>query len=359
MRFNRMSRRQEIVTPGYEPMDDDKENQLVLMIKHYAKVNGMPFTSIQEHIDLLTSLNGYHPIVEALKENPWDGVDRLTDFVKTIETKNPDLDYLIIRTWMRAAIAAAHSIDGFENHGVLVLQGDQGIGKTKWVKTLDPIGCGAVKADANIEPRNKDSVIGLARFWIAEIGELDGTFNKNDIAHLKGFITSNVDDVRVPWGRKESRLIRRTAFVATVNNPEFLIDTTGNRRWWTVSPVSINYEHGMDMLQVWAQVKVEWEQGGLVYLPKGLQDQVNERNKDHEVIDPIFEAISTAYDWTQSRDRKLTCTDVLREIGYEKPTQRECTRAGIALTKITGKKMVKHNGSKIHLVPNKLVNWNL
>ena len=40
--------------------------------------------------------------------------------------------------------------------------------------------------------REKDSVMQCVRNWIVELGELDATFRKSDIASLKSFITSCV-----------------------------------------------------------------------------------------------------------------------------------------------------------------------
>lgn len=357
IRYNRMSRRREIFIPEYNTDKDHEANSQITFIKRICALNRLPVKNVDEFLDIIAYHNSYHPIVDILNQHKWDGVDRLNvenSFYDTIVGEEQDFDRRLISTWMRAAIAAAHSVDGFENHGVLVLQGAQGIGKTRWCRKLDPIGCGAVKPDANVDPRNKDSIIGLARFWIAEIGELDGTFNKSHIAHLKGFITSNVDDVRVPWGKQESRLIRRTAYIATVNNEEFLVDTTGNRRWWSIEVNKINAEHNFDMVQVWAQVKHEWQQGGSTYLNYDDQKILAERNLKHEISDPLFELLHTHYDWTTSTRRKLTATDVLHEIGYDKPSQKESTRMGVALTKKTGLKSKKHNGAKVHLVPLKL-----
>lgn len=359
VRYNRMSRRREVIVPDFRPDKDHEANNQITYIKRLCTLNYMPTKHVDEYLDIIAGINAYHPIVQGLSVL-WDGIDRLNgekSFYDTIKSVNPEFSRKLMATWMRGAVAAAHSIDGFTNHGVLVIQGKQGIGKTAWCKRLDPLNCGAVKADASIDPRNKDSIIGLARFWIAEIGELDGTFNKSHIAHLKGFITSNVDDVRVPWGRQESRFIRRTAYIATVNNEEFLVDTTGNRRWWTIEAEEINHQHDFDMLQVWAQVKHEWLQGGLTYLPSEDQKLLAEHNANYEVTDPLFEMLFTHYDWTTSERRKLTCTDVLKELGYDKPSHKECTRMGVALTKKTGMKSTKHNGAKVHLIPNKMVSW--
>ena len=40
--------------------------------------------------------------------------------------------------WMVSCIAAVFNPDGVSAHGILVLQGDQYLGKTKWMKSLAP-----------------------------------------------------------------------------------------------------------------------------------------------------------------------------------------------------------------------------
>jgi putative DNA primase/helicase len=140
---------------------------------------------------------------------------------------------------------------------VLTLQGAQGLGKSSWVGSLvsdldvrDMI----VKLDHHLDPHDKDSVLSAIAHLIVEIGELDSSFRK-DIARLKGFITRDFDKVRRPYARAASEYPRRTVFAATVNDGNFLIDDTGNSRFWTLPLVAINYEHGIDMQQVFAQLK--------------------------------------------------------------------------------------------------------
>jgi putative DNA primase/helicase len=354
VRYNRMTRKREIIIPNHYVFADDVDNDSLARIEYLATVNMMPYKQIDRHLDVIAGENVYHPIVECSTTHVWDGISRLEDFIRTLETTNPEIDSILIRTWMRAALAAAFSEYGFTNHGVLVLQGDQGIGKTEWVKKLDPIGCGAVKTGALLDPKSKDSVIGLSRFWIVELGELDGTFNKTDIAHLKSYLTSDSDDIRVPWGRKETHIVRRTAYIATVNNTNFLVDDTGNRRWWTVEVKKINYQHDFDMKQVWAEVKSELDAGGLTYLPHDLQAKVNEKNKSHERIDPLEELLLTNYDWSTTQRRALTATDVLLELDFKKPSMGECVRMGKILAKLNNKKSRKSNGAMVHDVPHRL-----
>lgn len=351
IRYNLMSRRREISIPGMNFFSDDRDNDTLAKIECLATNNNMPARQIDKWLEVLAGENAYHPIINSLKQNPWDGVRRLDEFIRTIESQNPEQDRIIIKTFMVMAMAAVHSTGDFVSHGVLVLQGDQGIGKTAWVKKLDPINCNAVKTGVLLDPRNKDSIIGVNRFWIAELGEVDATFNKTDIAHLKSYITSPVDDVRVPWGRKETRLIRRTVFIATVNQEKFLIDLSGNRRFWTVAVKSINYQHNFDMLQVWAEVKHEWLNGHLTYLDQNAQNKLNERNREHEKVDPLEELLLTHYDWTCDVSQWLTATEILRELGQAYCTHKEIIRMGTILSRINGKKGRRSMGVTLHEVP--------
>lgn len=354
IRFNLMTRRREISFPEIPIPLEDSENSALAMVNYLATLNGMPIRQLDSHLNELALENSYHPIVECLKKNPWDGSPRLDEFIKTIEADEPELAHKIIKTWMVATIAAPHMPNGITNHGALVIQGPQGIGKTAWIRKLPPFECGAVKVGALVDPTNKDSIIGLNRFWIVEIGELDATFKKSDIARLKSFITSDVDDIRVPWGKKETHLIRRTTYAATVNESNFLVDTTGNRRWWTIAAKSINYEHDFDMIQVWAEVYNLWTNGAITYLSKELQDEMNKSNEGHEEIDPLYESILVRYDWHSPKERRLTATDVLKELGYAKPSHNECGRVGKILTRINNAPSKSSHGRMVHFVPQML-----
>lgn len=352
IRYNMMTRRREIRLPEQFIFPDDIENSALARIDYLATINGMPTKKLDSHLSAIAEENSYHPIIDCLKEKPWDEVRRLDAFIKTIRTTDDIFAAEIIRTWMTAAIAAAHSIHGFTHHGVLVLQGIQGVGKTAWVKALDPINCGAVREGALLDPANKDSVISLSRYWIVELGELDATLNKTDIARIKSYITNQSDSVRFPYAKRETTLIRRTAYLATVNESNFLVDTTGNRRWWTLEVTDIDYQHGFDMQQVWAEVYAGWRNGALTYLPKEMEAKVNQSNTKHERMDPLEEKLRTFYDWTHDGGHEeKTATKILEEIGYNKPTQGELQRCGKILGKLSKYTAKCVHGLKRHFVP--------
>lgn len=352
IRYNLMTRRREIIIPNQFIFKGDIENSALSQVEYLATLNGMPNKNLDSHLNKISHENTYHPIIEAMQKTPWDGIARVDKFIDALVFKHSaDLARKIIRVWMTAAMAAAHSEDGFINQGVLVLQGEQKIGKTSWVKALDPFNCGAVKESAFLDPTNKDSVSLLASYWIAELGELDSIFKKSEIGRLKSFITSQFDDVRLPYARKSTRLSRRTAYVATVNDMNFLVDDTGNRRWWTVQVESINFDHGLDIQQVWAEIYHHWKNGAPVDLDFETQGVVNERNKSHEKFDPIKEKIMQSYDWESTNTRWLTTTQVLMEIGYPRPNRAEATHAGKILTSICGNNIGSKGGCTRYRVP--------
>jgi putative DNA primase/helicase len=353
VRWNIMARKREIIIPNVINFVDEEENASLADIYHLATVNELPNKRIDKHLDSLAWLNTYHPIVECIKENPWDGTARLDAFIDTLKTTNNYLARKIIKRWMLSAIAAAFSEKGFTTQGVLVLQGQQNIGKTKWVKSLDPIDCNAVKEGAILDPNNKDSVITLSQFWIVELGELDGTFRKSDIARLKAFITNQVDNIRMPFKEKNSRLSRRTAFVATVNETRYLVDDTGNRRWWTITVESINLKHGLNMQQIWAEVYHLWNNSEQTWLTDEELKLINESNVDYEQLDPFEEKVLEYFNWEKGwqnhNTQLMDATQVLKAIGYDNPKKPDSTRMGKILTKLTG---VKPN-RRHHTLPRK------
>ena len=76
---------------------------------------------------------------------------------------------------------------------------------------------------------------------------------------MKAFITKSVDEFRVPYGKTSVQYPRMTSFCGTVNDDEFLVDQTGNRRF-AVIPLDddfyIEYTKikEFDFLQLWAEI---------------------------------------------------------------------------------------------------------
>lgn len=222
-----------------------------------------------------------HPVAEWLGGLPaWDGVDRLPDLMRTLDlrplTGEPltaqqrALVEVLVRKWLRSAVmgamVGADATLGVGAEGILVLSGPQGVGKTRWFRWI--AGGDFFGEGLSVNPDDKDSVMKATRRWVGEMGELDGTFRKADIARLKSFTTDRVDSYRPPFGREVEDVPRRTVFCGTCNHDQMLQDETGNRRWWVI-PVEATHP-GSEALReaVWAQALAEVRAGGHCWLDR-------------------------------------------------------------------------------------------
>ena len=333
-------------------------------ISGWCVIKNIPKVDLHSHIEYIANKNRYHPVIDWIDSKPWDKQDRLlsdTGFLSVITAEDQAMASRLLFRWMIGAVAAAYSENGLALPGVLVLQGAQGIGKTTFVRNLvSPENEKFVKTGMILNPADKDSVLRVRSCWITELGEVGATF-KSDNAKLKAFFTDSKDDVRRPYDRKATILPRRTAFIATVNENDFLRDTTGNRRFWTIAAKSIKYNHGLDMQQVWAQIKWLIDEGETFVPNSEEMDYINNNNENFEPIDPMEEQILASYAWDEPlRDNPKTANQVLTDIGYDttgfhaNTIAKKCTQL---LIKITGKTFRKSSGKRLWDLPRKIPHY--
>lgn len=265
---------------------------IISMLKS-ARVKGVSIQTISDYLDVIATQRRFNPVRELLQQNKWDGRSRLNDLVKSIRLPpEDDLSRVLIRKWMRQAIALCLYNDHrrpFGADGVLVLCGPQGIGKTTLARVLG-ISPELFKGGLAVDPRDKDSMLKATSCFIAEIGELESTLRR-DLPALKAFLTAETDEIRRPYGRSTETHVRRTSFVATCNSDEYLLDTTGNRRFWTIpctERFDIDVLLALDPFQIWAEVYAEVQEIGPMRfrLTSAEQEQLAERNGEHTAMIP-------------------------------------------------------------------------
>lgn len=360
VRYNVISKEEEILIPGAGFSLDNRQNaSLAWLISECAKFR-LPVDRVPDFITYLGDQNQHNPVAQWITSKPWDGQDRLSDLMDTVQAKNEAKDARVakmkrafITRWMVSAIAGAFRPNGVSAHGVLVFQGAQYVGKTKWFKQLVPAGLGVLKDGMLLRPDDRDSVMKCVSNWLVELGEIDATFRKSDVAALKSFLTSDRDVLRRAYARKESAFARRTVFFASVNPKNYLHDETGNRRYWTIEVEWLDHSHGIDMQQCWAQVHDLWAKGESWFLQPDEMELLNEHNKDFEVVDPIEDLITNGLRW---RDDEFewkwrTPTEVLMTLGRQNCSKAETTKAGIILRKLNGDKAKRTERARLLLVP--------
>jgi putative DNA primase/helicase len=249
----------------------------------------------QSYLDSLEARNAYHPVSEWAMAKPWDGHDRIPDLLESLGIRKGFEPYetlmkeQLTRWLVSGGIALKVSpaaADGLSAEGVLVLQGGQGTGKTRWVKSLTGGNDKWIAESVILDPNDKDSVILATSTFISELGELDATYRKSDIAALKAFLTKDKDIYRSPYGKKAETYPRRTIFAATVNPAEFLADETGNRRFWLFPILKTNPSHQVDMQQVWAQAIDMAEKNEPHWLPAQAKEDAEKLASSFRSVSP-------------------------------------------------------------------------
>ena len=338
---------------------DNRDNRAITTCISLAKLNEIPSDIVPDFIFAIADSNPRNPVAEWITLKEWDGKDRIQSLCDTLRPQAAypvQLRDILVKRWLISAVAAALMPKGFKARGVLTLQGNQSIGKTSWLESLVPnlaLREHVVKTDHLLDPSDKDSVMSAISHWLVELGELDSTFKK-DIARLKGFITAAFDKFRRPYGRVDSEYQRRTVFFASVNDGKFLVDHTGNTRFWTIAVDSIDYKHSIDMQQLWAQAASLFNAGEIWWLTDSEETLLEETNKGHRVETAVKEIILCFYNFdckVQSSYTKKSASEVLRDIGYDKPTNPQSREAGRVLRELIGEPTTIKGVSKWKIPP--------
>lgn len=360
VRYNVIAKKQEILIAGRAYSLDNYDNATHADIIDACVRFAMPTGNLVSYLIKLADLNQFNPVKQWIESKPWDKRSRLAELYSTITAINEELDptirilkEILIRRWMLSAIAAAYRSDGVSARGVLVFQGDQYLGKTKWFMSLVPPELGLAAEGLTLKTDDKDSVYQLLQYWIVELGELDSTFRKSDIAQLKSFIPKTRDTIRLPFMPKSSTFPRRTVMFGSVNPKHYLNDPTGNTRFWTIACEAINHDHGLDMQQIWAELAVQYTAGERWHLTPDEMAELNSHNDEFTTKEPVEERISGFYDWTRKDGVWKTATEILDETGIERPTRHELVATAATVRALNGNQYRKSGSKRLLWVPNK------
>jgi putative DNA primase/helicase len=345
VRYDMVKKDIDILIPGLIATMDNQAEVKLSNIVNICKLNRLSVTELKRFLLAIADENHFNPVADWISSKPWDKVDRLKDIYNTLKT-NPDdcpiwFKERVMHKWLLSVTAATETLHAFKARGVLTLQGKQGLGKTSWVRSLMPteISHQYIKVDHHLDPSNKDSVLTAIRHWIVELGELDSSFKK-DVARLKGFLTSDADKIRRPYGSADSEYPRRTVFFASVNQSDFLVDTTGNSRWWVIPVVEIDFEHEIDTQQLFAQLATEIEGGATWWLDTEEEEYLESHNKAHQSTSVIRDALLDELDLSlvnKSGSKAMSASQVLKEVlRRDYPTNPQARECGAILRELLG-----------------------
>lgn len=359
VRYNVITKEDDIVIDGEAYTLDNKANASLARVTSECAKYEVPLGQVKNYITLLADQNVYNPVLTWIESVPWDGVDRLEALYRTVGVKPGEeaMRELLMRHWLVQCVAILHNTGSLQARGVLTFQGAENKGKSRWVMSLVPEGSGYVRTGLSIDTRNKDSTKIAVSCWIAELGEVDTTFKRSDMGSLKAFIAQSVDTFRKPYAAAEGSYPRRTAMFASVNDEEFLVDTSGNTRFWVLHTTHVDHAHSIDMQQLWAQVLQLWKNGEKHWLNEEEALALVSHNESFTEIDPMEERIRDRFCWPGLGKPVcggvwMTATAALQLTGMTKPGNRELRAASRVIKELNGdNKKFGTAGEKLLLLP--------
>ena len=355
-RYNQIKKRSEVIVPGLMCVADEVSNTACSTVTDLAIKACMSPARVPELLDTIAAQNPFCPVQAYILSKPWNGESQFHKFFGQFQIVNASIERVLMRKWLVQAVGAAFSPDGISNAGVIIFQGEQGIGKTRSVRDLTSGVPDLFAEGVTLNPADKDSVLNVVTHWIVELGELEATFRRSDLAQLKAFITRPVDIIRRPYARRESSLVRRTVFAGTVNDLQCLNDHSGNRRFWPIAVRGITRNPFIDYQQLWAEVYSWYLAGERWYLSDAERLALENHCESFLVSDPDVEALLDYYPFNGCsiwRDEKMK--DICWNIGIEKPTKGQTMKIAEAIRRYNGGQAPrKSNGVSLHRVPDQV-----
>lgn len=240
--------------------------------------------------------------------------DYITELAETVKTTDQQLWSKCLRKWCVAWIASLDN-PSINNQTVIVLNGGQGIGKSRWLSKLVPSELNNYVYAGTINPDNKDTLIYLSECILINLDELEN-LSRYQLGSLKETITKAKIKVRRPYGYIAENLPRRASFVGSVNSNEFLTDTTGNRRFLCFEAEEISYDHQVDISKVLAQAYALYKAGYQYWFDKAEIQEINSANEKFRNVTLEEEALLTYFEPGDPNDAAifLTNTQILDQI---------------------------------------------
>ena len=285
-------------------------------------------------------------LIQVAREHPYDPVTLYLDHVAaTVEPAyigglataylrpedaqagGPTLyDHMLRCTLIGAARRAFEP--GSKHDCACILSGDQGARKSSFWSVLG----GPFFSDSLGDLSSKDDLLKLHRSWIMEWAELDHVTSRKHAGQIKSFLSTQSDLFRAPYGKAVEPSPRRGIIVGSTNRAEgFLVDDTGNRRFWVI-PVTRNQADPIDTGTlaaerdaIWSAAVHAYRAGEANYLPIELSLQVNRENEAYQVSSPWREPIEAWLRAPANAGRTIT-TELLLTEAISKPIERQ-TRA--------------------------------
>lgn len=227
----------------------------------------------------------YHPVqnyLQNLKDEP-DKTLNIRQLATVIfGTEEPIYNEMFYR-FLIASVARIFE-PGCKVDTVLVLQGKTGYRKSTFFKVL----YGENWFTDSVQGLDKDNLLTLHQYWCCELAELETITSKKEAGELKAFLSRSIDTFRKPYAKTSTPNKRQGVIVGSVNESEFLVDTTGNRRFWII-PIEQKIDTQLIANwrdRIWFLAYQEYLKGEKWILSESFENEALEINQQYLFADP-------------------------------------------------------------------------
>jgi predicted P-loop ATPase len=234
-------------TPDWNPekhkgdmLNDEDDSQIRFYLDSVYQIKGKDL--IFDSVVYQASKRRIHPIRTFISQLPeWDGVKRIEEIICKLYDIKPNAFYREASKAWFVGIIQRIMRPGSKFDMILVISGQQGIGKSQFGKSIATLDWGGKMGNIDTQPNffgddelpfdKKDAYEQLGGIMVYELPEFEKYYKKSDASTIKSFVSKTSDKFRRSYGRRVSEYKRQCVFIATTNDNKPLRDRTGNRRF--------------------------------------------------------------------------------------------------------------------------------
>jgi predicted P-loop ATPase len=306
----------------------------------------------RDKIDAIVSMharqrNAFHPVRDYLQALKWDGTPRLNNWLRDYMTRGntqpPEYLAAVGAAWMISAVARIME-PGCQADYALVFEGDQGTRKSSALRGL----AGGAEYFSDSLPADlahKDAKDHLRGKWIVELPDL-AQFKRTEIETVKAFLTRRDENYRPAYGRHEVRFPRQCIFAGSTNEETYLVDPTGNRRFWVVGNCHVNLVAiKRDRDQLWAETVTRYLAGEAWYLTTDELESLARTEAGERVAHDPWTSQVAEITATRLPGPDVSPGEVMEHMNLPTTERhaRNAGRVGTVLTSIGWKRGKRHN----------------
>jgi len=301
--------------------------------------------------------NEFSSAQEALDRLPaWDGVYRLDKFwsevcgAQLIEEGMDDLQSFRRQRYLAAtakcffiSIIARILRPGCKVDSVVILEGPQGSLKSTLLRVIcldkDEWFSDSMVTDLGSKDA-RQHLRGKLIIEMAEMSQLKGS----KVESLKAFLSAQDDKYRPSYGRRDIMHKRQCVFIGTTNHDDYLVDLTGNRRFWPIRCGEINISKARELMpQLYAEAIAAFYRGEQWWLPAEVELLAEAEQRDRLTDDPwekvAAELVADKKNSASSMYAWVTTAELLqRVITLDRQDRAAEMRAGTLLVKLGGRR---------------------